>query len=148
MTSWTYWTPYSDTDKCDRKNTKTFIICPNSTTSPCQESSRFSENGRICCLYRYLTPRAATLSSGHWYSTSQDKWRCDLPSPGSYRKASRSSIQHPAAGMPGNLNSTHKEKKLPKIIESNRMLNTSSGHCCIIPTLIPYREIRVWWEHH
>ncbi|KAH6680644.1 hypothetical protein B0J14DRAFT_579054 [Halenospora varia] len=35
-----------------KKNTKTFVICANSTTSPCQESSRFSENGRICCLYR------------------------------------------------------------------------------------------------
>ncbi|KAH8672588.1 hypothetical protein BGZ60DRAFT_563013 [Tricladium varicosporioides] len=35
-----------------KKNTKTFVMCANSTTSPCQDSSRFSENGRVCCLYR------------------------------------------------------------------------------------------------
>lgn len=36
----------------NRKNTKTFVICSNSSSSPCGESSLHLESGRMCCLYR------------------------------------------------------------------------------------------------
>lgn len=29
----------------------TFVMCANATDSPCNDDSRFSENGRVCCLY-------------------------------------------------------------------------------------------------
>jgi len=56
----------------NRNKTKTFVMCSNSSSSPCGESSLHLESGRICCLYRFKIHSLDNLAESDYLSRIDD----------------------------------------------------------------------------